>query len=134
MNPKLNPKYFHSIYKCFRSTPNSSTTADSGVDNAAFRIETEGLDNGANNDLNQNANLEQEDNHSKDGNDNVNSNNRNRITSTTNINANSEHPDSAVWNKSPFSKKYRTHPPGTKGMNYYLTTWRTRIFYQARVE
>ena len=52
----------------------------------------------------------------KSGNDNSNSNNGVKITLTTSTGTHTEHPDSAVWNKSPFSKKYKTHPPtGSKG-------------------
>ena len=64
--------YFHVINKYFSSTPNSSTTADSGVDNPAFRIETEGLNNGPINDFKKIANSEKEDDTTMDGNDNVN--------------------------------------------------------------
>jgi len=92
------------------STPNSSTTADSGVDNPAFRIETEGL-NGDINDAAQPAHLDSEIANRKCGKDNLNSNNGVKITLTTSTGTHTEHPDSAVWNKSPFSKKYKTHPP-----------------------
>jgi len=92
------------------STPNSSTTADSGVDNPAFRIETEGL-NGDINDAAQPANLDSEIVTKKSGKDNSVSNNGVKITLTTSTGTHTEHPDSAVWNKSPFSKKYKTHPP-----------------------
>ena len=102
------------MLKYFSSTSNSSTTADSGVDNPAFRIETEGL-NGEINESTQPANLDHDIVNRKDDNHLINSSNGVKITLTTNTGTHSEHPDSAVWNKSPFSKKYKTHPPGSKG-------------------
>ena len=39
-----------------------------------------------------------------------------RLTSSANGTSLPEHPDSAVWSKSPFSKKYKTHSIETKGM------------------
>ena len=94
----------------FSSTPNSSTTADSGVDNPTFRIESEGLNNGALSEIASSGILTKEgkDGQKMDGNDNMSNNGGIKLTSTTNTTSQSEHPDSAVWNKSPFSKKYKT--------------------------
>ena len=107
-------KIFKFIDKYYRSTPNSSTTADSGVDNPTFRIETEGL-NGDIGDSTQSSNINQEVVSKNEVKDNGCSNSAIKITLTTNTGTHSEHPDSAVWNKSPFTKKYKTHPPRANG-------------------
>ena len=105
------------IYIISSSTPNSSTTADSGVDNPGFRIENEGLGNGDLNENNSNGTLNKDGNgvEKNGGNDNFNNLGGLRLTSPTNGTSQLEHPDSAVWTKSPFSKKYKTHSIDTKG-------------------
>ena len=101
----------------FSSTPNSSTTADSGVDNPTFRIESEGLNNGDLHDIASSGMQSKEgiEKNKRDGNDNMNNTGGNKLTSTTLTSTQSEHPDSAIWNKSPFSKKYKTSSTDIRG-------------------
>ena len=89
------------------------------MDNPTFRIESEGLNNGDLNEIASSGILSKEGNLTtkRDGNDNLNNAGGIKLTSTTNTTSQSEHPDSAVWNKSPFSKKYKTQPTDTRGNN-----------------
>ena len=105
---------FQILLKYTSSTPNSSTTADSGVDNPGFRIENEGL---STNDLNEMTCKERD--VTRIENDKFNNIGANRLTSTTNATDLSEHPDSAIWSKSTFSKKYKTHSADSKGTTIF---------------
>lgn len=91
--------------KCGISSPNST---DSGVHNPTFRIESEGL-NGDSNEITKDGMSGTK----RDGNDNMNNTGGIKLTSPTNTISQSEHPDSAVWNKSHFSKKYKTQSTDT---------------------
>ena len=104
-------------YIClFSSTPKSSS-ADSGVDNPGFRIENEGLNYVDINEVTSNGTLSKEENGvtSPDGNENFSNMASVRLTSPTNAAIQPEHPDSTVWIKSPFGKKYKTQQSDGKG-------------------
>jgi zinc transporter 1/2/3 len=91
------------------STPKSSS-ADSGVDNPGFRIENEGLGYVDINEMTSNGTINKEENGvtSTDGNEKFSNMAGVRLTSPTNAAIQPEHPDSTVWIKSPFGKKYKT--------------------------
>ena len=104
-------------YIClFSSTPKSSS-ADSGVDNPGFRIENEGLGYVDINEMTSNGTINKEENGitSTDGNENFSNMAGVRLTSPTNATIQPEHPDSTVWIKSPFGKKYKTQQSDGKG-------------------
>ena len=87
------------------------------MDNPTFRIESEGLNNGDINEIASSGILSKEGimPTKRDGNDNFNNAGGTKLTSTTTTTSQSEHPDSAVWNKSHFSKKYKTQSTDTRG-------------------
>ena len=100
----------------FSSTPKSSS-ADSGVDNPGFRIENEGLGYVDINEMTSNGTINKEENGvtSTDGNEKFSNMAGVRLTSPTNAAIQPEHPDSTVWIKSPFGKKYKTQQSDGKG-------------------
>ena len=100
----------------FSSTPNSSKSADSGVDNPGFRIEHEGNEQSDGMVVKQIISEQFLNTASSTGGPAPNGR---RLTSPTNEPPQVDHPDSAVWTKSPFSRKYRTNSVDTsKGSDF----------------